>query len=132
VVVTLAMLMIGWSALLARAGNVNYATFKLGGWLGPGLFGLGAALAPSWPTWSARALMSIVLGLATVRALGMAAEMYSVWPLYARPSGSQAGWHIETDDQGCTLVVDSTDRRVLQTAVAGSAAPTQGCKFLIR
>jgi hypothetical protein len=65
--------------------------------------------------------------LATLRTLGLVAETYSVWPLYAGPAPSESSWHIRRTADGCRLVVVSTARQVIQTAVAGSAAPGRGC-----
>jgi hypothetical protein len=63
-----------WSWLALRSPNQNYATFKLGGWLGPGLF-LCAFLLAGYATRAlGRGLATLVLVLATTRVLGLAMD----------------------------------------------------------
>ena len=125
-----AALIAGWSMLLTHAANANYATFKLLGWVSPGLLLLVWLARPARPTWLVQAFTAGLLAVAAVRTLGVGAELYGIWPLYSGPPISNPVWRVEAASGSCALTVDAGTLVVLEAAVAGSAAPARGCRLI--
>jgi hypothetical protein len=125
ILVALAVLALGWSLLLSRAANVNYATFKIGGWLGPGLLLIGVAFLQFARPTLGRALLTLILALAVVRSLGFAAQVAAVAPDYLANRTSPPA-----TAQSCPAVNLDADQYVLAAAIAGAAAPAQGCRVV--
>ena len=134
VLIGLALMAGMWSWAALRSGNINYATFKLGGWLGPGLFLLGWLLLPPAGPTARRVLAAALLTLAVGRAADLGGELrrmtaFPTWIVW-RPQlwtlgGPGAG--------GANCVVSAASARadVLEAAITESGAPAHGCAITV-
>src|SRR6266542_781512 len=65
------VLVILWSVLVFRSPNVNYATFKLGGWFGPGLLLICWLLALQTRERFRTALLTLIILISTFRVVAL-------------------------------------------------------------
>jgi hypothetical protein len=121
-----------WSWLALQSPNQNYATFKLGGWLGPGLFLCAFALAGYTTRALGRGLATLVLVLATTRVLGLAIDAPPKVLLYLQSSPAPHQRELRAPVDGgsdrCLVRPESDDNRAVMRTVAETAAPVRGCQ----
>jgi hypothetical protein len=124
-----------WSWALSRALNVNYSTFKLAGWLGPGLFLFGW-LAVGYARPTARALLTgLLLSLALVRVADFVVtrpegSRLRIWARYAE----RTNWRLEplaNADTACRLVVQGGGYANFMRAAAATSAPLHDCQVVL-
>jgi hypothetical protein len=115
-----------WSWAVLRADNINYATFKLGGWLGPGLMLLGGSLLRYARPAGRLALGTVLLTVAASRCVVLAQQLPTM-----NPSGAwRPVWTSEPTpgrDSRCRVRVASQRYDVVLRTIAESAAPMRGC-----
>lgn len=115
-----------WYALVQRAGNANYAAFKLAGWGGPALLLLAWAARPTLPPRPGWLLGAAVLALALARAAVLPTVVPHDRPTYP-PAAALYREDAPTAASGCVIHVDASDLNALLRAIAWSAAPWRGC-----
>jgi hypothetical protein len=119
-----------WSWAVLGAGNINYATFKMSSWLGPGLSLLGwASLQHSRPAvrW---ALGTMLLTVAVFRCVVLPGQL----PTMSRLSAWHPVWTKEIgpgEDSRCVVRAVSQRYDVVLRAIAESAAPARGCALAV-
>ena len=122
-----------WSWLALQSPNQNYATFKLGGWLGPGLFLCAFLLAGHATRVLGRGLTTLILVLATTRVLGLAIDAPPKILLYLQsspaPQDRQVRAHSPGSSDRCLVRPESDDNRAVMRTVAETAAPVRGCQL---
>src|SRR5207237_1755603 len=113
----MAALAAAWSWLILQAPNANYATFKIGGWIGPGLVILAWQFARRVNPFVGKPLAAAVLGLAMLRSLGMAANVASLVLNYAGgPAPALSSQPAQDSDGRCHIVLTSTHQEVVDAA----------------
>jgi hypothetical protein len=117
-----------WSIVVLRAPNVNYATFKIGGWIGPGLFVVTWLLLERCGALVGRAGASLLVALAMFRTSALAIDAPPKLLLYGTQHPS-AAWRVQTGKRAddCLVLVSSVEPRVIMQALAESGAPNRGC-----
>ena len=118
---------VAWSLVALHGPNPNYATFKLGGWLGPGLFLLAAGLAPLLRPSGRHVLTAGLVVLAAARVLGLAIDTPPKLLLYATSRASPALGSVQAFGAECFVQLGSPDVRDEMAALAASAAAVRGC-----
>ncbi len=124
-----------WSWALMGAGNGNYATFKLGGWLGPGLvlFGwllVGYTRRPVQPL-----LAALILTAALVRGADLAISVQEQAATFSSRDRERPTWRVRDATAAgvpCTLELRSDRAQDLMRAASQSAAPVRGCEVIVR
>jgi hypothetical protein len=122
-----------WSWLALHSPNQNYATFKLGGWLGPGLF-LCAFLLTGYATRGlGRGLATLILVLATTRVLGLVIDAPPKILRYQQNGPAPYDWELRSPRGAsldpCLIRPGSDENRTVMRAVAETAAPVRGCQL---
>jgi hypothetical protein len=122
-----------WSWLALQSPNQNYATFKLGGWLGPGLFLCAFVLAGYARPALRRGLGTLILILATTRVLGLVIDAPPKILLYLQSAPASHDWELGAQPgaslDGCLVRLGSDENRAIMRAVAETAAPVRNCQL---
>lgn len=114
-----------WATL--RSGNVNYATFKVSGWVGPMLLVGGWALV-ALVGGRIRQIASVgLLLLAGFRTLGLLWAAGSLTVAYWASMGQAPGWSLTSEGGTCTVESADVTPAAWEIAIAESAAPQHGC-----
>jgi hypothetical protein len=129
VVLVLGGLAIVWAVVIARSPNLNYAVFKLSGWVGPGLLLVGWWFAGAAAEPLRQGLRTLVVGLAVAR---LCALVYGSGDVLAfgRPDLAAEWPRLLLPDGRCAVRVDVTEAARTLGAIAGSAAPFHDCALL--
>lgn len=113
-----------WS--LGVTGNVNYAVFKLAGWIGPGLMVVGWVLVRHRGQLAGLAGVVVLLSIASFRAIDLWGWLSLSSPaatgprvMYRETSGPVGG--------ECVVISDSAYGIVVLRAIAESSAAVRGC-----
>ncbi len=120
------VLVILWSVLVFRRPNVNYATFKLGGWIGPGLLLLCWHFAQYSGRSTRTAILSLVVVISTFRVVALGVDAAGKITDYAIPVTLPI-WSREEIQGVCTVSAAADEPRALMVAIAGSSAPHRHC-----
>jgi hypothetical protein len=129
--ILLALSSLVWVLALVRTSNLDYAVFKLGGWLGPGIVLLCFWLANALRGQPQRLAQSVAFMFAVARLVSAAyggnevlaldrAVTEPQWPREQRPDG------------GCQVSVETSRVSLTVGAIAGSAAPFHDCSLVPR
>jgi hypothetical protein len=117
-----------WALAVLRSPKPDYAVFKLGGWLGPGIILLAWFCAGALAANKRRFARTCVVVFVAARS---AALLYAGQELLhvGRVELAQQWPREFTPDGGCSVQVDT--REVFRTAagIAASAAPFRGCSL---
>ncbi len=119
-----------WSWAVLRAGNVNYATFKMSAWLGPGLLLLGWVFLQYARPAARWALGTMLLTVAASRCVVLAQQLPTMSP--------SSAWHpvwtreiAPGEDSRCVVRAASQRYDVILRAIAESGAPVGGCTLAV-
>jgi apolipoprotein N-acyltransferase len=129
--ILLALSSLVWVLALVRTSNLDYAVFKLGGWLGPGIVLLCFWLANALRGQPQRLAQSVAFMFAVARLVSAAyggnevlaldrAVTEPQWPREQRPDG------------GCQVSLETSRVSLTVGAIAGSAAPFHDCALVLR
>jgi hypothetical protein len=122
----LALGCLAWMVALIRTPNLDYAVFKLGGWLGPGLLLLMWGLVHSLSNQKRRLAQAGIVLLALSRSASLVYGGNEVLSL-GRPDLAQRWPRVPASAGGCVVTVDATEYPRAVAPNAGSAAPVQDC-----
>jgi hypothetical protein len=126
IVGALALGVVMWSVLALRSPNVNYASFKLGGWIGPGLLLACCLLAHHLRARLQTFALGLVVLISTFRVVGLAADTAGKLIYYANPM-TMPGWSREVEHGACVVHAAADEPQALMIAIAGSSAPRFNC-----
>jgi len=126
--VALIGLMAVWTWLASAAPNTNYATFKIGGWIGPGLVLVAWMLCLSAPTRLRTLAAAGILITCAVRSVGLVFVTANSWSTYTDANTGIGSWQLQSSVDQCVVSVAGNDQRAILAAIAGSAAPGNGCR----
>ena len=115
-----------WGVALGRSPKLDYAVFKLGGWIGPGLLVLVWFLASGLRRDWRRLAHAGLAALAVTRAVAL---IYGAGGLLLaeRPELASRWPRQQATDGTCFVEVDQTDAYATVSGIAASAAPFHGC-----
>lgn len=129
VLIALVAMLAVWTWPILQAPNANYATFKIGGWIGPGLVILTWQLARWANPLLGKPLAAALLGLVMLRGLGMAANIVGLVPDYAVAQVQAPEVRVDPDG-ACHVVLSSSQQETVAAAIASSAAPARDCDLI--
>jgi len=113
---------------LVRTPNLNYAVFKLGGWLGPALLILMWWLVDALRDQKRRIAQAGIVLVALWRSASLVYGGNEVLSLGRRDLAQQ--WPRDSvSGGGCTVTVDASEYIRAVAAIAGSAAPFHDCSL---
>jgi hypothetical protein len=118
-----------WAVALIRTENLNYAVFKLGAWLAPGIVVLGFLFATTLSGQWQRLATSVAVVFAVAR---LAAALYGGHEVLGLGRLDVAAlWpRIGTSGDGCQVRVDTSTIALTAGGIAASAAPLYGCELV--
>ncbi len=123
---SLAVLLVCWSAVALHSPNANYAAFKVGGWIAPGLLLCAWLLVGRLGPSSQRIAMSLLVLVSTVRLVGLSVETPWRLAMYASIITSPV-WTIAQEPGGCVVYPGADQPESVMAAISESAAPRHNC-----
>jgi hypothetical protein len=124
----------GWSWVIRGSPNSDYAAFKIGGWIGPGLVLFAWVLANKVRGPLARVVVAAVVFIALVRTAALIGDTVIAVQRQLRDVPNPVLWRLaQVEDGAPHCVVEAVSSRVdvVLRTVAESAAPERGCSFAV-
>jgi hypothetical protein len=127
---SLAILCVVWAIAILRSPNLNYAVFKLGGWLAPGLillaWWLANALEGQWRRFVEACVLALALARSAALLFGGIEVLNLERPALAEQPSSESG----STGGRCVVAVDTSSIVGIPRAIAHSAAPFHDCSLV--
>jgi hypothetical protein len=117
-----------WIFALERSQKLDYAVFKLGGWLGPGLLLFAFWVNETLCKYKLRLAQTSIMIFAVARAASLVYGGNEVMGL-GRADLAQLSLREALPEGGCVVRIDTSEPVLAVAAIAASAAPFHSCSL---